>query len=407
MESMEIRRGYKFRIYPTEEQKETLEQIFGACRHVYNYYLDMQISAYSSAGISVPYADLSRDLTRYRNESDWMSHIQTRPLQASLRQLMTAYSRFFLGKSKLPKHKTKRGVQSFSKPKEWKFCDDRLMIQKNLKVKFRGRIPPATAEMRTLTVSKTPSGKYFAGISCVEVVNAEALNGGIGIDLGLSELAITSDGNKYNRPKLAQINSNKLRKLHQELSRKKKGSNNRTKARQKVARLYEKLANQRLDNLHKTSHGIISGNYELVAVEDLAVANMMKNRRLSKSIGDTGWNELIRQIEYKQAWKGGLTVKVDRFFPSSKQCSSCSVVITKLPLSVRHWQCENCGAKHDRDVNAAKNILKQAEVQLGVEKEALASNSETTSVKHGQVKLMPTMNSKLRGSATKETSNES
>lgn len=361
---MEIRRGYKFRLYPTKEQSTRLDEIFGACRYVYNYYLSMQVSAYSSAGVSVPYGQMSSDLTELRKNTEWLDGVPLAVLQQSLRGLSSAYGAFFRKQSELPRLKTKRGKQSFSKPTAHSFNGNRINIFGDLGVKYRGTIPPENAEMKTLTVSKLPNGHYYASIKCIESIEPNKVSGSLGIDLGLTDLAITSEGKKYQRVRHLDKNQKKLRKLQQDLSRKQKGSKNRDKARLEVARLHHKIANQRADNLHKTSREIVSGNYELIAIEDLTVANMMKNRRLSRSIGDTGWSELIRQIEYKQLWNGGQTFKVDRFFPSSKQCSNCMVVKTKLPLSTRSWQCEDCGASHDRDVNAAKNILKQAEVQL-------------------------------------------
>jgi putative transposase len=368
---MEINRAYKFRIYPNKIQEQKLLQTIGACRYIYNYYLNIQLNSHAQAGRIVSYADLARDLTKFRNSGDlpWMREVQAAPMQKSLRLLDVAYSNYFKGVSKLPRFRSKKDSrQSFSKAKDWGLKGGRLRIQGDIVVRVRGSLPPEATEMKTLTVSVTPTGKWFASICVIESIEQPyVLEGKVGIDLGLTHTVITSEGEKFENLRPHKTQLKKLRALQQSLARKQGGSNRREKTRLRVARLHEKIANQRLHHLHQISSAITGKNHALIAVEDLAVANMLKNRRLSRSISDVSWGELLRQLEYKQAWKGGQFVKVGRFFPSSKTCSNCQLRADKMPLSIREWSCVGCGTTHDRDINAAKNILKQAEAQLVVE----------------------------------------
>lgn len=362
-------------------------KILGACRFVYNYYLNIQMNAYWQTGKNIPFTDLSRDLTVMRNRGDypWLKELQVVPMQQSLRMLDVAFSKFFRKTSELPRFKSKRDMrQSFRKHQDWKIRDNKIQIQSDLLVKYRGKLSPDRDQMKTLTISRTPTGKWYASIQVIEQVEQPSkLEGSVGIDLGLTHTAITSDGQKFENLKLHKRQLKRLKALQQSLSRKHKGSNRREKARLEIARLHEKIANQRMNHLHQVSSAITGKNHALIAVEDLSVANMLKNRSLSRSIADVSWSELIRQIEYKQMWKGGQFVKVGRFYPSSKTCSNCGVVRDSLPLDVRSWDCE-CGTTHDRDVNAARNILKQAEAQLGVESTEGHRKVEITgSVKRG------------------------
>lgn len=363
---MKVHKAYKVRVYPNEQQQKELLLIMDGCKFVYNYYLNLQINAFFQTGKSIAYADLSRDLTKLRHDTEWLSAIGVRPLQQSLRNLDKAYNRFFRGQNRLPSFKGMYKGNSFSKPSEWSVKDRKINIQRGLAVKYRGTLPP-DAEMKTLTVSVTPAGKWYASIKVIEKIEQPKLSGKVGVDLGITHTAITSNGEKFDnlRPQKAQLK--KLKKLQQQLARQEKGSNRREKTKQEIARLHEKIANKRINHLHQVSSAIIGKNPALIAVEDLSVVNMMKNRRLARSIADVSWGELLRQLEYKQTWKGGQFVKVDRFFPSSKRCSECGDMQSSMPLNVREWYCNACFTTHDRDVNAAKNILKQAEAQLVAE----------------------------------------
>lgn len=387
---MEVRRAYKVRIYPNKQQEQRLLQTIGACRFVYNYYLTLQLNAYAQTGKNIPYADLSRDLTQLRNgdEYPWLKETQSTPLQQSLRVLDKSYGSFFRGHSRLPRFKSKRDAkQSFRKPIDWRLDGKTLYIQQDIIVRCRGRLPSNSSMMKTLTVSVTSTGRWYASIQVIESVEVPAQRTtSIGIDLGLTHLAITSDGQKFDNLTLAKRRAKHLRSLQQSLARKQNGSHRREKAKAEVARLHEKIANQRMNHLHQVSSAITGKNHALIAVEDLSVANMLKNRHLSRSISDVSWSELLRQIEYKQLWRGGQFVKIGRFFPSSKMCSNCQMVIMYMPLSVREWDCPGCGVHHDRDINAAKNILKQAEVQLGVESTDGSRKARVTdSMKRGYV----------------------
>uniref|UniRef100_UPI0011AF9398 RNA-guided endonuclease TnpB family protein n=1 Tax=Macromonas bipunctata TaxID=183670 RepID=UPI0011AF9398 len=225
-----------------------------------------------------------------------------------------------------------------------------------LDVRWSRQIPPA-AKVTTVTVSKDAAGRYFVSLLCDDVVSAKPeVAEKIGIDLGLTHFAILSDGEKIPAPNAFRKHEKKLAKLQRKLAKKKKGSKNRTKARLKVAKLHAKMADIRQDFMHKLSTRLIHEN-QVIAIETLAVKNMQKNRKLAKSIGDAGWAEFVRQLEYKAKWSGREVVKIDRWYPSSKRCSDCGHTVEKMPLNVRQWTCPNCGANHDRDVNAARNIL--------------------------------------------------
>ncbi len=368
---MEVHKAYKMRIYPNKEQEQKLLQTIGACRFIYNYYLNLQVNAYFQTGRNLPYAALATDLTKLRNSDQypWLKETQAQPLQQSLRVLDVAYNNFFRGRSQNPRFKSKKdNRQTFRKAKDWRFLSSKLQIQSDVIVRYRGRETPNGATCKTLTISRTATGKWYASIEVTERIEIPAEHiMSIGIDLGLTHLAITSDGKKYDNLTLAKKRAKRLKYLQQSLARKQKDSNRREKAKLELARLHEKIANRRMNYLHQVSSAITSKNHALIAVEDLGVANMMKNRSLARSIGDVSWSELLRQIEYKQRWRGGQFVKIERFFPSSKTCSNCLFVNQDMPLSIREWDCPKCGMTHDRDINAAKNILKQVEVQLGVE----------------------------------------
>ena len=351
---MLIQRGYKVKLYPTKAQAQMLLQIAGACRWVYNHFLERKKAAYLEEGKNLSYGDLSKELTRIRGEIEWLSEVQHQPLQQSLRHLSDAYIRFFRKQTQFPKFKSKNGKQTIHKVVGWRVNDNRIQFMRGMSLRYRGQF--SAERQGTLTLSRDAAGQWWASTRGFEEREEPALEGSIGIDLGLNHLAITSDGDKYEnlRPLKGQIE--RLRILSKELSRKKKGSRNRYKAKIALARLHRKIANQRMNHLHHVSKAITDKNHAVIAHEDLAVINMMKNHRLARHIADASWGEFIRQIIYKQEWKGGETFKIDRFFPSSKTCSVCGYILQSLPLNVREWTCPGCGAVLDRDVNAAINI---------------------------------------------------
>ena len=359
---MQIIRGYKVRIYPNKSQQQTLVQTIGACRWVYNHFLEEKKRHYLENKKSLSYGATSKQLTALRKETDWLSDIQFQPLQQSLRNLDVSYGRFFRKQARFPQFKSKKDTrQSFRKVTGWKINNNKISVMNGVEVKFRGTFPDQPKG--TLTISKTPTGKWHAStIAAIEIKQPKQYRKPIGIDLGITDLAITNKGKKY-----PNIHIGNTKKEQQGFSRKQKGSNRRAKVKVVLARKYEKIANRRSNHLHCISKTITSKNHAAIVVEDLAVKNMMSNHKLARSIANASWGEFLRQLKYKQEWRGGKFIVINRFFPSSKTCSKCHFIMQILPLSIREWMCPRCETKHDRDINAAKMLLQQAGELLGVE----------------------------------------
>ena len=355
-------KAFSYRFYPTPEQESLLRRTMGCARLVYNRALALRTEALYKDQKRVGYAETSSMLTEWKKteELDFLNEVSCVPLQQGLRHLQTAYTNFFDGRAKYPNFKKKRngGSADFTKS-AFKFKDGQVYLAKcadPLPIRW-SRMLPVGCRPSTITVKLSPSGRW--SVSLLVNVEIEALpqsGSQVGIDLGITSLLALSNGEKIANPKGFKAKYRKLRRAQKALSRKQKGSNNRHKARLKVAKVHQEIADARKDNLHKLTTRLVREN-QTIAVEDLAVKNMIKNRKLALAISDASWGELVRQLEYKCKWYGRTLIKIDREFPSSKRCGNCGHIVNKMPLNIREWDCPNCGTHHDRDLNAAKNIL--------------------------------------------------
>jgi putative transposase len=359
---MDVKRAYRFRFYPTAEQKSILAQTFGCSRFAYNYMLRLRTDAWYKEQKRVGYHETSALLTKLKAtpEFAWLHDVSSVPLQQSLRHLQSAFSNFFAKRAKYPAFKRKDGKQSATYTANgFNWNGEKLKLFRMagpLDIRWSKPIPKA-AKPTTVTVSLDTSGRYFVSFLCDDAVSPKPkVKGSVGIDLGLKDFAALSTGEKIAAPKFFRKKESKLAKLQRRLAKKQKGSKNRIKAKRQVAKAHAEIADARKDFLHKLSTRLINEN-QVIAIETLAVKNMLKNRTLSKSISDVGWAEFVRQLEYKALWYGRTLIGIDRWYPSSKRCNACGYTMTSLPLNIRTWDCPECKTKHDRDVNAAKNIL--------------------------------------------------
>ena len=361
--------AYKFRLYPNKEQENLIQRTFGCCRFAYNHYLVYRKELYEASGKTANYYDCAKDLTRLKQELPWLKEVDATALQTSLRELDTAYQNFFRrvkqgGAPGYPhfksKHFDRKSYQCKCLGTNIKALNGAVQLPKlgivrcRVSKEVRGRILSAT-------VSQSPSGKYFVSLCCtdVEMPQFEKSGKAVGIDVGIKSFAVSSDAIEYSNPKYLRISEKKLARLQRSLSRKTKGSRNREKARMKVARLHEHISNQRKDMLHKLSTSLLR-SYDVVCLENLATANLLKNHHLAKSIADASWSEFRRQLHYKAQWYGKRVIEIDRFYPSSQTCSCCGNQWEGTKnLSVRKWTCPECHTTLDRDVNAAINILNE------------------------------------------------
>ena len=359
-------RAYKYRIYPTEEQKVLFAKTFGCCRFVYNWALNLKIEAYKLEKKSVAYKEVqNRMVNELKKENQWLTEVNSQALLNSIRNLDTAYKNFFRDTHAVgfPRFKSRKNRQSFQCPQHCSvdFGKGTVSIPKAKDIpavlhrRFKGTV-------KTVTVSMTPSGKYFASVlvdTAIQELPVSPIQGdtALGIDLGIKSLAVCSDGRTFDNPKNLQHSLDRLALLQKRLSRKQKGSANRNKARIRVARLQEHIANCRKDNLHKITHVLThDSQVRTLCMENLNVKGMQSNHHLAQAVGDASFGMFLTMLEYKCRWSGVNLVKIDRFAPSSKTCGQCGYVYKGLKLSERSWTCPECGTHHDRDFNAACNI---------------------------------------------------
>ncbi len=352
-------RGFKYRFYPTSAQRLELAQTFGCTRYVYNWALALRTNSYYQDNVSLSYTDTSNALTKLKKdpEKSWLKAVSSVPLQQGLRHLNTAFQNFFKGKTKYPKFKKKSNRQSCHyAPNAFKWADGKLTLAKMsqpLKIKWSRYF---TGEPKSVTVSLDPSNRYFISFLVEEELEQwSQAQEEIGIDLGIKDVVVCSNGFASGNPKHYQKYQTRLKILQRRLAKKKKGSNNRYKARLKVAKLHAKIADCRKDFLHKLSTKLVSES-QAIYTETLAVKNMMANHKLAKAIADCGWGEFLRQLEYKAKWHDRKIGAIDRWFPSSKRCNQCGHILDKLPLEIREWTCPSCNSHNLRDRNAAMNI---------------------------------------------------
>ncbi|MBF6374480.1 RNA-guided endonuclease InsQ/TnpB family protein [Nocardia farcinica] len=356
-----VKRAYKYRFYPTDEQAEQLARTFGCVRYVYNRALAERSRAWTQEQKRVNYADTSLMLTQWKRdpETEWLAEPSKGPLQQTLRDLQGAFDKFWRKQTGYPKFK-KRGKSKDSATyfsNCFTYRDGKIKLAKQsepLNIRWSRPLPEGVAPSQ-VTVSKDAAGRYHISILVEETITEHApTDATIGVDAGVTSLYTFSTGEKVSNPRHEKRDRARLAKAQRVLAKKEKGSANRAKARLKVARVHARIADRRRDHLHKLSTRLVREN-QVIAIEDLSVRNMVRNRSLARAISDASWSEFRSMLEYKADWYGRTVVAVDRFYPSSKTCSDCGRITDKLPLNIREWECL-CGAAHDRDVNAALNI---------------------------------------------------
>ena len=360
MSVAQTKRAYKYRFYPTDEQKKILAQTFGCTRFVYNWGLSTRKIAYFQHGQSLYYNDLAAMLPNLKQQYPWLADVSSVPLQQALRHLDRAFVNFFEGRADYPVFKKKHKEQSATYASNAFTWDGKALtlakMDAPLAIRFHRPLPKG-CKPSSVTITKDRANRYFVSILVAEVISPLPVTPKmVGLDLGIQSMVALSTGESVGNPRYFAKDERKLAKAQRKLAHKKKGSKNRAKARLKVAKIHAKIADRRRDYQHKLSTRIVYEN-QVVCVESLAVKNMVKNHCLAKAIVDVGWGEFTRQLDYKAKWYGRTLVKIDRWYPSSKTCHACKHVLDSLSLDIREWICPACGVVHDRDTNAALNIL--------------------------------------------------
>ncbi|MBQ0892973.1 transposase [Micromonospora sp. U56] len=359
-----VKRAYKYRFYPTPEQVEQLNRTFGCVRLVYNRALDARTRAWVVDRQRTSYVQTSAWLTEWKrtDELAFLNEVSSVPLQQALRHLQAGFAAFWDKRSRYPRFKSKRKSRASAEytRSAFRWRDGQLTLAKMgapLAVAWSRPLPEG-AQPSTVTVSRDSAGRWFVSLLVQDptIRALPPLSAAVGVDAGITSLVTLSTGEKVTNPRHERADRRKLATAQRELSRKAKGSANRTKARLKVARIHARIADRRRDHLHKLSTRLVHEN-QTVVIEDLSVRNMIRNHSLARAISDAAWSDLRAMLEYKAAWYGRTVIAVDRWYPSSKTCSTCGRITTAMPLTVRSWTCPGCATEHDRDVNAARNIL--------------------------------------------------
>lgn len=360
-----MRTAYKCRAYPDPEQASVLSRTFGCVRVVWNRTLAWRRPRYHGEQARTNFTQANAYLTAMKaaEELRWLNEVSSVPLQQAIRHQQVAFGNFFAGRARYPRFKPRDGRQSAEYTRSgFRYRDGRLTLAKmSAPLAFTWSWPgidPAALDPTTVTVSRDPDGRWYVSfaVDVADPAQLPATGAVVGVDLGIKDFAVTDDGQRIANPRHLERKARNLARFQRRMARKKKGSANRAKAKAKVARAHRKVRESRADFLHRTSARLVR-DHDVIVIEDLAVRNMVRNRSLARAISDCGWGEFRRQLEYKADRAGRHLIVIDRWYPSSKTCSACGHLLASLSLDTRTWQCPSCGTRHDRDVNAAKNIL--------------------------------------------------